>query len=290
MISCIFGQTQVPEGGFENWSASTGGYEEPNGGWWTSLNTLKALGAPVTLSKTTDAHSGNFAAMLETKQWGSFLLPGLLVSGNFITSSPFVIQGKPFTELPVKFKGYYKYISVNNDSAAIFAMLTRYDNLNSKRDTIAEARFAVLNTTSSYTFFEIDFNYHITGVNPDSIDVVFSSSAAGSNFQGQIGSTLFVDDVSLEYATGISENIISKISIDVFPNPTTDDLNICSFDNAFRKSTFIVYSEDGRQIFKFMPTENSYLLNSYLFNSGRYLLNVYNENRLIATKRFSVLH
>jgi len=102
-------QTPIPQGGFDNWATSSQNpYYEPAGGWWTTLNTLSALGAPVTVSRTTDVHSGAYAAKMETNQWGTFLLPGLLVSGKFIMEAPFIKQGQPFTAKPKKFKGWIK--------------------------------------------------------------------------------------------------------------------------------------------------------------------------------------
>ena len=229
-VSFAYAQTQLPEGGFNNWTiSSTGEYEEPSGNFWTTLNSLKLLGGPVTVRKSTDFHLGTFAARLETKQWGSFLLPGLLVSGSFETEAPFIIQGKPFTEKPMKFKGWYKYTSVNNDSAAIVTLLTKYNNASNKRDTIALAVLKVKNTVSSYTPFDINIDYTQNGVNPDSITVVFSSSANGENFQGQVGSILWVDDVSLEYSTGVQESLLPEFGINIFPSPANQTINInCS--------------------------------------------------------------
>ena len=63
----VSSQTQIPEGGFENWTPnSSGTYSEPSGNWWTTLNPLASVGAPVTTAPTSDAHSGELAARLET--------------------------------------------------------------------------------------------------------------------------------------------------------------------------------------------------------------------------------
>ncbi|MDD3875893.1 MAG: PCMD domain-containing protein [Bacteroidales bacterium] len=193
--------TNVNDGDFENWEAFTSGnntYEEPKSGWWATLNVLSNLGAPKTAIKTSDAHTGKYAAKLVTSQWGELTLPGILLSGVFDFNAPnMIIEGKPFTDKPLTFKGFYKYTSVNGDSGAIYANITKYDFQAVKRDTIAEARFPVYNTISTYTPFEVDLNYLMTDVTPDSLSIVFASSADGGNFNGSIGSTLFIDDVSL---------------------------------------------------------------------------------------------
>ena len=191
--------SNIPNGDFEQWALSAENtYEEPSTGWWTSLNVLKNLGGPETLLKTNDKHTGAYAAKLETKAWDNLMIPGLLLTGTFDFAAPnMVIQGKPFTEKPLKLKGYYKYTSVNADSAAIYANVTHYNEQTHQKDTIGEARFAVLSTVGTYTLFEIDFTYFYNDIAPDSLSIVFASSADGANFNGQQGSTLFIDDVSL---------------------------------------------------------------------------------------------
>ena len=178
-------------------------FEEPSG-WWTTLNSLAKLGGPVTVSKTIDKHSGNYAVKLESKYWGdttaeALLIPGLLTIGKFIYTEPFIMQGNMFTSKPSGFKGYYKYTSVNGDSAVIYAKLSRYNPMKQYADTIAETSFVIKNTVSNYQLFNLKFDYKIANMQPDSIKIVFVSSGGGENFKGQAGSTLFIDDIGFIY-------------------------------------------------------------------------------------------
>jgi len=289
-ITIANAQNQLPESSFNNWTTASGGFDEPSGGWWTTLNSLKNLGAPITVSKTTDAHSGAYAAKLETKQWGSFLLSGLLVSGKFVMVSPFVIQGKPFTDKPAKFKGWYKYTSVNGDSAAIYAMISKYNTLSGKRDTIAVAKMAVKNSVSAYTAFNLDFNYSIPGFNPDSIFVVFSSSVEGGNFLGQVGSTLFIDDLMLEYSTGILECLTPEFNLNVYPSPADKFIKI-GFTNADADQyEYSIYAMDGRFIMSFSFTTNEKILDVSKLGQGNYILQLSKNNTLLSSKKFMILH
>ena len=191
-------------------------YEEPSG-WWTSLNSLAKLGGPVTISKTTDKHSGKYAVKLESKYWGTdttatgLLIPGLLTIGTFITAEPFVLQGKPFTAKPAKFQGYFKYTSVKSDSAVIYAKLSKFNQLKGSSDTIAVAKMVVLNSVNSYQLFDLNFDYMLPALTPDSLSIVFVSSGGGQNFKGQAGSTLFIDDIKLVY----SKNKKQKIALNI---------------------------------------------------------------------------
>ncbi len=284
-------QAQIPEGGLNNWTPSAQNtYYEPTGGWWTTLNTLSALGGPVTVSRTSDVHSGTYAAQLETKQWGTFLLPGLLASGNFIMTAPFIKQGQPFTDKPTRFKGWIKFTSVNGDSSAVLAMLTRFNKATSKQDTIAKALQIIKNSILEYTQFDVSFDYINTEIAPDSILLFFTSSAGGNGSPGQVGSTLFVDDISLEYSNGVQELLMPEFSIDVFPTPATEHLSL-SF-NTTNTEQFLchIYAIDGRFIQSFTPSEKNHQLDVSEWQQGSYIVQTWIGNSFVSSAKFVVVH
>lgn len=205
-------QLQIPVGDFEDWTqAPFTSFEEPTGGWWTSLNALSGLGGPVTVAKTTDAHSGTYAAKLTTQQWGTLTIPGLLVSGAFdLQSSTFLVQGQPFTQTPTAFRGWFKFGPVAGDSAGIAALLLKWNTSAQRRDTLAIAALSVTSAASAWTFFDLPFVYSQQGQAPDSILVALVSSGDGQNFNGQVGSTLWIDDLELDYTTEVAPDAGAK--------------------------------------------------------------------------------
>ena len=136
-------------------------YEDPTPtNYWTTLNNLCSLGnSIVTVKKTTDAYLGT-AAKLRSDILGTAnadstpgflarLIPGLVNTGtlnpsNFTTP---LEQGKPYTGRPSCFQGYYKYLPVFTDSAAIYAQLRKGDIV------VGEASMVVKTTVSNYTMF-----------------------------------------------------------------------------------------------------------------------------------------
>lgn len=111
-IGILSAQQQLPDNDFELWTPYTSGtgavtYYEPSSGWWGSLNKLSFIlsGNPISLTPTSDCHSGISAARRETKQVGTSLIPGLLFAGYFDANAPesgFIIRGRPFTSMPEK--------------------------------------------------------------------------------------------------------------------------------------------------------------------------------------------
>ena len=244
----IHAQATIPNGDFEQWTAGgIGQYENPTGNWWTSLNALSSLGAPVTVEKTNGAAVGTYAAKLTTKQWGSLLLPGLLVCGTFDVQNPnFLVQGKPFTDLPERLIGYLKYTPVGGDSAGIAALLTRCNTTTGRRDTIGEASLVQYDSVGTWTMFDLPFVYTQQGVNPDSIIVAVVSSFGGSNFMGQVGSTLWVDALDLGYVANAQSNPMShEIEVKLHIGNNQIDLNIQGKAQAL---SMRVWSLDGRLV------------------------------------------
>jgi len=217
-----FSQQELPNSGFEEWTEVLNSknevmFEAITGEFWDSLNKLRLLGGPVTMEKTDDAHSGNYAVRLETKAFGTFKITGLIISGFFDSKADpgkNMMEGKPFTGMPGKLTSYIKSSPKNGDSSAIYINLTRWND--NKRDTIAEASIAIGREISEYERFDLLLDYYLQGVQPDTIKVTFLSSVGGRNFTGgegtqpQLGSAMYVDDVYLEYPSGVKSPLFQQ--------------------------------------------------------------------------------
>ncbi len=187
---------------FEHWLSTTVDpltYEEPSGGYWTSLNYLSRLTCPVTVTKSTDAQQGSYSVSMETKQWGSMVIPGLLVMGTFIPQDPFVIQGKPYTNKPTSIHGYFKYSPADSDTCVLYARLSKFNTFTNKQDTIAEASMIVNQYIPNYSPFSLVFDYRLVDIVPDSLTILFVSSIDGANFRGHPGSKLWIDNLSINF-------------------------------------------------------------------------------------------
>lgn len=199
-------QQQIPNGDFEQWTAYPGSgsykdYDEPSSGWTSGNGVIHvAAGANAVLEKTTDRVSGDYAAKCITQRIFGQIASGSLYTGKFQLNlgNPALSakRGIPFTDRPTAFVGSFKYLPQGSDSATIYAILSRWDG--AKRVRIAEARSYQYQPTTEWTPFNLAFVYESSD-QPDTISVVFASSAGGEFFRGDVGSTLYVDNVSLTY-------------------------------------------------------------------------------------------
>ncbi len=289
----MFAQDTLPNLNFENWTSYAGGiYLEPSGGVWTTANQIALLGMPQTTLKTTDAESGTYAAEMITKQTTitspPTLLTGTLATGVFNTTAtpPANLQlGQPFTGRPVSFTGWYKYVNNDGDSCAIYAILSKWNG--SSREKVGEAKLQ--NTTDSvttYTQFNLPFVYYSPDT-PDTISMVFASSAGGASMVGHVGSTLFIDNINLSYTNGINELPTQLLKIKCFPVPSNSAVNFVLERNIIDGSLKI-FNELGSEVKTLNVSNKSFSVPVDDFSKGKYTYQVYEKNSIINSGSFLV--
>ena len=155
-------------------------------------------------------------------------------SSRWTVQTVFLNFGQPFTGRPTKLKGYYKYTTapITDLPAEGSQDYTRFQNYKGKPDTcaiyialgdwtepieirtrptnrklfdkndehiIAYAEMYSGTTVTEYKKFELNLDYRVTNRVPTYIVIVCSASKYGDYFVGGRGSTLHVDELSLDY-------------------------------------------------------------------------------------------
>ena len=243
---------QLPNQGFEEWKTDDSKlFEDLAGGFWGTINRLRLLGplGPITTEKSTDAHSGSFSAKITTKTFGSFKIVGIIATGIFDQKSASFVEGMPFSSKPSKLSGYYKFLPVNNDSCSAYINLSKYNTISNKKDTIAEGLLVLQGAQNQWTKFEVPLNYYLN-ITPDTIKVAFVSSAGtvgmGSTQNAQVGSSMLVDDLILDYGTDvdITSTISSKIKLEYSQMSSSLILN----DNYIDDGLISIYTSKGKML------------------------------------------
>jgi len=289
----LVAQDTLPNTNFENWTSYDAGiYLEPSGGVWTTANQIALLGMPQTTLKTTDAESGTYAAEMITKQTTitspPTLLTGTLATGVFNTTAtpPANLQlGQPFTGRPVRFTGWYKYMNNNGDSCAIYAILSKWNG--SSRQKVGEAKLQ--NSTDSvttYTQFNLPFVYYLQDI-PDTISVVFASSAGGAAMVGHVGSTLYIDNINLSYSSGINDLPKPFLKVQCYPIPSNSVVNFVLGRNIINGSIRI-FDESGNEIKTFTISNKEFSVPVDNLSKGKYYYQVVEKNSVLNTGYFLV--
>ena len=159
---------------------------------------------------------------------GNLFLGAFNISKALLDALHATEMGVPFTNVPIKLTGYYKYqpgpefknkkqeiVSGMVDCADIYSVLYRNqddeghpvvlygDNVLTSPLIVRKARIPKVETCSDWTYFEIDYE-QLGEVDEElltnrgyNLALVFSSSIRGDQFEGAIGSTLFIDKVRI---------------------------------------------------------------------------------------------
>jgi len=272
----------------ENWVYDAGGdYYEPVAPWAT-VNTASKLGpaAPVTtFREEVKVHSGQYAAKMVS---GVFLLlpvAGILALGEFdntVTDPSQALKlGMPFTDRPTRFQGYYQYYPVDGDSAAIVCQLFRHNGTSS--EMIGQAAEFVYDSITSYAFFDFEMEYTSTDA-PDTIEIVFTSSAGGSNFLAASGSTLYIDDVSLVYGSNLVMPLMPEFGIRHYPNPATDQLYF-EFEGNYQGLSVGIFDMSGRKWLE-KPLEEEVGIPIGALPEGMYFYQVMKDGQVVSGGKF----
>ncbi len=189
VIALIFSLGQisaqsVPNGGFENWT-NTSFFEEPEP--FATSNSLSYLtGKNTNVVKTTDAHSGTYAARLETVLNMGDTIPGLMLIGRL--SGQLVGGGAPFTDRPDSLSGYVKYDMAGGDEAYIICIFKNQGL------PLGLVQVSLSGSQNSYTRISVPVTWYIPLINPDSVIIAIATTSSITS--GNPGSTLYVDDFS----------------------------------------------------------------------------------------------
>jgi len=298
-IALVSFAQQPPNAGFETWTPQTG-YNEPNG--WGTANLLGSNGPiwgsanPFSVFKvgSPDVNGGTSAMKITTFEYDnsgfvdltSYLPNDTLAfafAGKIQSTAPYLRPGYAVTNRYAQFEFYSKYTPVGSDNAVCVVYLQR--RVAGVVDTIAAGKI-MINSTTSYTKYTVPLTYK-NGYAPDTANIVFYSSGA----KPQVGSTLWVDDVSFSgNVVGINEAHTLLKAISVYPNPATDNITLTLSSNNATLALVELFDVTGRQVNAVSVQGNKATVNTGNYAEGLYTYRAYNENKeLIGIGKFNVL-
>ena len=240
-FSTAFAQ-QIPNPGFEN----PAGTDSIHATSWHTTDTITSTMSVYPFYRTSNSHSGNRAAKLETKTVLTLAAPGIATLGTLTMGigGLTVSGGIPFTYRPDTLKGFYKHPVSVTDTAIIAIGLFKWNVGLAKRDTVGSAEAIYTTQVNAYTSFWIKINY-LSGATPDTKNIAMISSTS------HVGSLFYVDDLSFGYVGGMGIQPVVKNSdnFSVYPNPSSSFVNINTDFNNGNLTTVKVYNVLGKEMY-----------------------------------------
>lgn len=239
----------IPNAGFSVIDSIT--YTDPDD-WFTANEYSTIFETEPTATRVTDAYDGNYAIKIETKEidTGTEIdtIGFLFYAQEIGEEGPFggypVPQG---AESPKRLSGYYQYHPVGQDTAIAYLVMTAYDTVNNKRDTVGRYGIPLVEALS-YTAFQIETPLLAAA---DSFVLAFGSSdfdgTIGQSEVG-IGSYLLLDALTFDttlWADGIQDEI-EVISASLYPIPTDRYLTVQTDEIRTEEIEIRLYSLHGK--------------------------------------------
>lgn len=198
-----------------------------------------SIGAsPISVFRCDTFHGGSFSARIESviytptsyslcAPWGIPFIGhnyldtlGILFNGNTSEFTATYKPGIPFTQKINQFSFWYQYKPNGIDTAECRVMLVN------NRNPVAGGLVKLTNVTgSTWQQATITMTY-VSGLTPDTLYVLFSSSSLDKN--PKPGSIFWVDDVSVTILSGIEQSAINVNQVIAYPNPVSNLLMIRS--------------------------------------------------------------
>ncbi len=269
----------LQNGNFEQWD-SIDGYANPRN--WYTLNELIAFGFQATTEMTTDAHSGTYAAKLESKDGQFADLSGVLCSGPILDANgqpDFSHMKIPFSKRPSALRFFYKTTLNLPDTAVLGYFLTKWNTTTQQIDTIGMAQAELFGTFSTYQLAVVNFKY-FSNATPDSAFFIASSSIDG--FNPTVGSTLYLDDIDLlYYAAGVNETATNLNHVTVWPNPTNATIHVSANEKILNLS---IFDMEGKLVYSAKHNDTQYQADLSNLKEGLYILQTEHVSSINRTK------
>lgn len=207
---------QIPNAGFENWSA-VGTYSVPDG-WGTLNNTYTVQ----TVTKATPGSPGASYMKITSKTIGTTVKGGMAVSGVIDSMTMLPKSGFAYNMRPANFTGKWQHMIYGSSQGSIQVTLTRWDSGLGMRMPVASGNVTLSGMAMAWANFTIPLIY-TDGNNPDTCIIVMKASGSAPTNNDY----LWVDNLAFSgVVTGIQnqESLLSNVS--VFPNPSAELINV----------------------------------------------------------------
>ena len=294
LLFCINGFAQlIPNGSFETWSGG-----EPDN-WNTTNQNIAGFGTFTTVSKETSGPQLGTASSKLTVVTKiipfigtSLTLPGVLTLGTLnidpIGQTASVTGGYPFTGMPEKLTGYFKYKPVKNDTCVMGWGLTKWNN--GVRDTVGYGAIDTMGTFDSWTYFEIKLRYKKLEA-PDTLNILFLNSNPLDKID-HTGTAMWIDNLSFVYGTVGIEGVTSAKDLQIYAERDAKQLVLSTSFSKQENLDISLFNMAGIETRHWKRTmqQSTERLDVNNMVPGTYVIRISSGKRLIDTRKITILN
>ncbi|MCF8460336.1 MAG: T9SS type A sorting domain-containing protein [Flavobacteriales bacterium] len=272
-------KAQIPNNGFEDWTQD-GNYVTPDD-WATTLQGQPGPYFPVT--RSADHYPSNVGMYSMRLENDPSFMPlgggyGMAITGSF--NFPFE-PAFPISGNPTNLYGYYKYNSVNEDTAFIKVVLFN-NGVEVNSGNLLNDALVVTSTVTDWTSFNVQFDSYTTA---DSALIWISAFIpSGMDDTPNGNSVLYVDNLSFDGLINSVNDFQDASELSLYPNPANQAITIATDAMNTKNASVQIYSLTGALV-KTVPLmrDNQNVDVSGLAN-GTYVVTVSDTESISRTK------
>ena len=285
IATSLVAQIPVPNGGFESWTY--GSSSNPDS--WSTLNSPAISTGVATCQRGFPANYGNSYLKLICA-WANnsnTVIPGIVSCGGTIDPVTFKVSGGfSFTHSPVSLTGIWQHMVMTTSSTQGFieVLLSHWDGVQQKRDTVAFVHHILSGMAMSWTNFSIPLTY-MNSNTPDTCRIVLSASNTTNLSNGDY---LYIDNLGFDgyltdsLNTAININEASGITA-IYPNPANDEIEV-SVDKIGKGTELRIYDTNALLVMKQTLTQLKQKINIYNLSNGCYYFIIDSDNNVTSQK------
>jgi len=246
---------------FETWSVTPFG-NQPTGWFGFAVS-----------QQNTGAQQGSRYVRIATTSTATTTYDGVFFLTAVVTPTA-VYSGAPYNQKPIALNGFYKTSGLAVGDTVV---ITSYLQLTGSLVAMGMPFYQTTNV-SGWTSFSVPYSYFSTN-NPDTINIMgISNYQAYGGGPNTIGSTLDLDNLSLQLSTDIDVMSVGT-SFMVYPSPASTEINFISKDKT--ASLILITDVSGRVIDEIEIKNENTRVDLEKYSSGIYSYSIMNNDRSI---------
>jgi len=275
---------QLTNAGFETWTSNV---PTP----WGTLDqalTADGLTGSTYVTKSSSPHSGSFAATVQTQAAPlvGTVVTGALIYGTIsvnVSTQKATFKGLPYTYNPSSATYYLKGTLNAADTAGTYVLLSKWNTVSGKRDTLGQGFDTITSITSTYALRTVNINYTKAGT-PDSIQYLIVSSAKK---KPAVGTAITVDDITMNFSTSVESYPFAPTQVSAYPNPAQSQ--VCIGTSNAKAKYLTIFDLCGRVVANEEFTNPQIFLDVRNFQNGLYIYRITDANsQVLQCAKFAV--
>jgi hypothetical protein len=191
-----------------------------------------------------------------------------------------LIGGAPMNFVPYSVSMWVKNKVIQTDSTQI--EITSIDDGDGNAVPVATADTVLWNNINTFTKITLPLTWIDSTISPTHLRIDISSNSNGSD-TAFAGTYIVVDDIEINYPTGIHQYLYSSKVANIYPTQMSNQIHVNLNVNDRKKYLLYMYDGNGKKVFEKLLDQEINTIHTNQFAPGIYLYEINLDNKTMQT-------